>query len=798
MSGSILGSISIVMLLSSALLSTLPSEPFAALIFGLGALWLEGGGVNLGPDRSRRFSPAVPLYLAMAMSAGFGPTPAALFIVLDAVYRMEHGILRQLGQRIPLALGLLVSAGWSATSSLPPAVLYGVCPAAYLLAHWSLQEAKPATTREERLVERQVQLRIRPLEFGLAALSPLMAVGVQNSPWFMVAALPLLACTHLAAENVLLTASDETVAQVLEQLKGAQDQARRVSRQRDKALQEKQVLEGFSQQLAGQPSLEAVTTSLVATVGKLMSLDNAVIFLGDPPEPFSYRVSASHQNALQGAALTALREPLVDRAFQQKKPCLQKQAPSSKERLLRQDETAAALPLGGAGVLYIGRQKVQNFTPAELERLKWLAGKAAMALELAFKSHEEAHRRRRQEQTIHGLERQVAWLSRLVRGAEAMASSLQSDILKQRFTAAITQTVTHTGGQLLLEGSAGSRWGSPLEPHPELLKAAQENARPLVIEDTSQSRFGSPGEGVRSVVVSPLLARQECIGMLVLASDKPGAFTGEQMDLLFLLCSQAAMALSHAGLYSQVVEARRQLEESQASLVQSSKLTAIGQLAAGVAHELNSPLGAISLSVGEAINQLDERPELTRKFLNQAQVAVIRSKAIVDRLMAYSRKPQNELQSLSLQAVIRDTVDFLAFQLRSAGVDLELKLKEDALVEGEEQPLQQVITNLVLNAAQSMEDNTADRKTLTILLNATSESVVMEVKDLGSGIPQENFERIFDPFFTTKPVGRGTGLGLWACQQIVAQHQGTLTVTSKLEHGSTFTVSLPAFQPSHS
>ncbi len=786
------GSASLILFLAAAFLSPLPSEPLAALLMGLGALWLERGGLDLDDGRRHRFSPAAPVYLAMGMSNGVGAAIAGLFMLVDAVSRLDRGFMLNLAHRLPVAFSLLATSGGKALLPHSGPALYLTGPVVFFLAESLLRE-KSSTKNEStanRQVRRQLQLRIRPLEIGLALVSPLIAFAADGSPALLLCILPLLACTHLAAENAMLTAHDETIAAVLEKLRGAQAQTERLALQRDKALQEKQILEGFSRQLAGQPELAAVAGNLVATVSQLMPVDSVVVFLGTPPEPFTYRVGVARQAAMQGAHLTGLREPLVDRAMEAQKPVLQKKPPSVEERLL-DDTVGAALPLGKVGVLYLGRRKDQGFAPNELDRLKWLAGKATIALEAAFQVHEQARQRRLREQTVNRLERQVAWLSQLIGGAEAMASSLDRKVLMQRFTASLGGVVPHQAGLLLLEGLPPAGWGQPLRPHPELLETARGMGRPLVIEDTTQSRFGSPSPTTVSLVASPLLAGQECLGLVVLGAEARSSFSSEAVDLLFLLCSQAAMALSHAGLYSEVVEARRQLEESQASLVQSSKLTAIGQMAAGVAHELNSPLGAISLSVGEALNSFDARPELSKKLLGRAQAAVHKAKEIVNRLMAYSRKPDHRPRTLSMEAVVRDTVEFLAFQLKSAAVQTEIVVDGTSLVSGEEQPLQQVVTNLVLNAAQAMEDQPSDSRHLRISLTPRDNYLQMAVQDRGSGISAENLQRIFDPFFTTKPVGRGTGLGLWACQQIVTQHEGTMEVSSTPGQGSTFLVRLP-------
>lgn len=760
------------------MLSPPPSDALAGLILGLAAVWLEEGGLRLVGEQ--RYSPAVPAYLAIALIPGLGPMAAGLVMLVDALYRLSGGFWNQLTPRLPLALSLLVVAGLSHAFPKDHAAVFLVGPLVYLIARFGLGGMRPPTDPAQRLVWDQVQRRLRPLELGLAAMAPVIAVSVSSQPLLALAALPLLACTHLAAENVLLTASDQSIAEVLAKLQGAEAQARKVAQQRDKALEEKSLLEGFSQHLASQPTLESTAASLVATTHRLIPADNVVVFLGSPPEPFSYRVSPAHQEGLQGAALTGLREPLVDRAFNLGKPALQKTPPEAgTERLLSADLVAAALPLGKVGVLYVGRQDNQPFPQPQLERLKWLASKATLALEAAFGVHEQARLRREQEQEMSRLERQVAWLSRLIQGAEAMSSSLRTDVLLERFMTVVSRTVAHQGAVLRMGSRPPAMSGTAFNPPPELWERAAQSARPVL--------------GVQEnhhLLVSPLLSGADRLGALALISDKP--FTSEQTDLLFLLCSQAAMALSHAALYDQVVEARRQLEESQASLVQSSKLTAIGQLATGVAHELNSPMGAVSLSVDEALHQLSDHPETSRRLLGKAQLAIERAKAIINRLLVYSRKPIDDRQRLSLGSLVKETLEFLAFQLRTAGVECAFEpASEPLVVEGEEQPLQQVLTNLILNAAQAMESVEPSRRRLSISLRAENGRAVLNVSDQGVGIPDPVRERVFEPFFTTKPAGRGTGLGLWATQQIVTQHGGDLTVASEVDRGSTFTVSLP-------
>lgn len=781
------GVFALLALLGVVALSAVPMEPVSAVVLGFGGLWLETLSVPL--LAGTRYSPATPLLLTMALCPGVGPGLAVAVLLLDALYRLEAGFWSNLGQRLALVLALLSVA---AVGRFFPELVYLpwlVGPLVYLAARLG-GESPPPTSAEERVVWRQLQLRIRPLEMGALVASPLFAAAVMAYPWLSVLLLPLLAATRGAAENALMVAHDQSLGEVLTRLRGAEKQAREVGLERDRAQEEKRLLEGFSSFLAGGPTLAGVASELVATVRSLVPADTVVVFLGQPAEPFSYRASAEHTGALQGAALTQLREPLVDRALDAGKPVLQKSAPAG-ERLLSRDVVAAALPLGGAGVLYVGRETAEGFGQAGLDRLKWLAEKATMAFEAAYGAHQSELVRRRQAAAVVQLSQQVASLSGLVQGAEEMASSLEAGVLLERLAARVRGAVGgSTSGVLRTRSGLSLQWGVAMAPPGELLALVRGAERPLVFEDMATSRFGDIG--VVGLVACPLLAGRECVGYLLVGSPSRGAFAGELVDFLFLLCSQAAMALSNAALYADVVEARRQLEASQASLIQSSKLTAVGQLAAGVAHELNSPLGAVSLSVDEALNHLEERPALAGRLLVKAQEGVERSKAIIGRLLTYSRKPVGVSQRLSLRKLAEETLEFLQFQLRAAGVEASLRASEGGLVEGEEQPLQQVVTNLVMNAVQAMEG--CSERVLLLTVREEKGHVFLDVADTGIGVSGEHRERLFDPFFTTKPAGKGTGLGLWASQQIVTQHGGSLEFSSLPEpgRGTVFTVRLPA------
>ncbi len=265
------------------------------------------------------------------------------------------------------------------------------------------------------------------------------------------------------------------------------------------------------------------------------------------------------------------------------------------------------------------------------------------------------------------------------------------------------------------------------------------------------------------------------------------------------------------------------LSDAQNKLIQSEKLASIGQLAAGVAHEINNPIGFIFSNFGtleqyleDLFQMLDAYEQAEASVSDGAALARIRSlKADLD--IDYLKEDIPNLMRESrdgiqrVRKIVQDLKDFSRVDARQewesvdlhAGIDStlnivnnEIKYKADvvkhygALPEVQCLPseLNQVVLNLLVNAAHAI---TAERGTITISTGVEGPNVWVEVADTGAGIAQENLKRIFDPFFTTKPVGKGTGLGLSLSYGIVQKHSGRMEVHSELGVGTRFRVTLP-------
>ncbi len=257
-------------------------------------------------------------------------------------------------------------------------------------------------------------------------------------------------------------------------------------------------------------------------------------------------------------------------------------------------------------------------------------------------------------------------------------------------------------------------------------------------------------------------------------------------------------------LEQKIVERTLELEEIQQQLVQSEKLSAIGQLAAGVAHELNNPLGGIlgyaqftleKLQKSKNTGVSSQNVEKYIKYLIDIETQAKRCKTIVQNLLRFSRTSRtSEFSDVNVNQVIEDTLTFMEHQLHMNQIELEIELDEALpLIQGNTGQLQQVLTNLVINAMHASPPESLIKiiSRYSPPLGEFDGTVEMLIQDTGSGIREEDLKKIFEPFFTTKQVGKGTGLGLSVSYGIVKDHGGEIKVKSEMGEGSTFIITLP-------
>jgi two-component system NtrC family sensor kinase len=242
-------------------------------------------------------------------------------------------------------------------------------------------------------------------------------------------------------------------------------------------------------------------------------------------------------------------------------------------------------------------------------------------------------------------------------------------------------------------------------------------------------------------------------------------------------------------LEEKVRERTDELVRMQARVAQSERLASLGMLAAGVAHEINNPLGGIlaltALTVEDLPDEHPNRPNL-EEVVRQAE----RCRAIVRGLLEFSRQSELHMEVVDLNRLLDDTLALVAKQAAFFNVEMVRHHADDLPpIAGDRSQLAQVILNLVVNAVQAMEE----RGTLTITtrFDSANDAVEMAFTDTGRGIAPGDLGRVFDPFFTTKTDGQGTGLGLSIAYGIVTRHHGTITVESEVGRGTTFRIRLP-------
>ena len=232
---------------------------------------------------------------------------------------------------------------------------------------------------------------------------------------------------------------------------------------------------------------------------------------------------------------------------------------------------------------------------------------------------------------------------------------------------------------------------------------------------------------------------------------------------------------------------RKRLEEQ---LQLAGRLAAVGELAAGVAHELNNPLAAIQ-GFTQLLTARKDVDETLRKDLETIYREAQRASRITGNLLSFGRRHEPEKRLISVNEVVEKTLELRAHQMKVNNIEVSVELQPDLpITMADFHQMQQVFVNIINNAEQAMTE-AHGRGKLLVKTKESGKMVQIAFTDSGPGIPEENLNRIFDPFFTTKEVGKGTGLGLSICYGIVAAHGGHIYARSKLGRGTTFVVEIP-------
>jgi predicted ATPase/signal transduction histidine kinase len=340
----------------------------------------------------------------------------------------------------------------------------------------------------------------------------------------------------------------------------------------------------------------------------------------------------------------------------------------------------------------------------------------------------------------------------------------------------------------------------------------------------------------QSVLCTPIVDRGNLVGILYLENQLTGGvFTSERLQIINLLSSQAAISLENARLYQQSQQALQDLQQAQLQIVQSEKMSALGNLVAGVAHEINNPVGFISGNINEAIASFadlrdylqlyqekfpDPGPEITEKaeeldieylladfpkMLNSIEVGCDRIKGISTSLRTFSRADKDYKVPFNIHEGIDSTLLILKHRLKAnekrPAIEIVTEYGYVPPVECFPGQLNQVFMNILANAIDALDESNAGRKfdeiqanpnRITIQTSVADNQVKITIADNGMGMSEEIKQKIFDHLFTTKGVGKGTGLGMAIARQIIIEkHGGAIEVDSQVDQGTIFTILLP-------
>jgi PAS domain S-box-containing protein len=241
------------------------------------------------------------------------------------------------------------------------------------------------------------------------------------------------------------------------------------------------------------------------------------------------------------------------------------------------------------------------------------------------------------------------------------------------------------------------------------------------------------------------------------------------------------------------IAGEKKLKEALVQINRSEKMAALGQLAAGVAHEVNNPLTGILIYANLALEGLDQANPL-RKYLTSVINDTERCKNIVKDLLAYSRQTSPAKEMFQVDSLIEQSLTFIRDQKRFMNIELVKHMSDDMmLIHADKSQLSQVIINLVMNAIDAM--NRKGTLTFRTYRDKPHKKAYIEVSDTGCGIPEENLSKIFDPFYTTKGPEKGTGLGLSTSYGIVKENGGRISIKETSSKGTTFLIELPLYMP---
>lgn len=323
-----------------------------------------------------------------------------------------------------------------------------------------------------------------------------------------------------------------------------------------------------------------------------------------------------------------------------------------------------------------------------------------------------------------------------------------------------------------------------------LIASALENKSYLLKEEITDKRLKEEMEKLRIHFIIPSYFENKIIGFLILGEKKSQeSYSLEDIDLFLTLAPQVAVSIQNCKLYGTEREKREVAEEkveiAQQEIERSSRLAALGTLAAGLAHEIRNPMTILRSRAEDLISEINNKQYLL-EYSELSIKNIDRILKIVNNMLRFARTKETGQMPLEIDEVLNDTLTLLSSKIKNKGIQVIKEFRCGQKITGDANSLQQAFLNILLNSLDFMNEG----GTLTIKTQLAGSEITIEISDTGHGIEEGNLERIFDPFYSTR--SEGTGLGLAITYRIIQDQGGKIKVESQVGKGTRFLISLPA------
>ena len=342
----------------------------------------------------------------------------------------------------------------------------------------------------------------------------------------------------------------------------------------------------------------------------------------------------------------------------------------------------------------------------------------------------------------------------------------------------------------------------PLDPEDSVVGRSIFEKQPFIIPDASTDQRVNPilkeKFNLHSLLVIPLMAKEKALGAIAADFVDPNKnITKEALESVMVFAQQAGLAIHNAFMYQELKTFSQQMEEkiqkttadlrkTEAQLIRSEKLAALGQLAAGIAHEIRNPLTSINILIHSLTKNFPSE-DSHREDLNVIEEEIDRINEILDRFLRFAKPASPLLERTEVASIFEETLQLIRPRMEKQRIHVQKEFQDLPMILMDREQMKQVALNLLLNAVQAMPRGG------TLMLRGQNSKdgqwITISIQDSGVGIPDEDMNKLFDPFFSTKE--GGIGLGLSIAHRIIDQHHGKIEVESDPGKGTLFTIWLP-------